>query len=689
MKNPDIIPTFTAVFIDPKMAPSQHKVSVTDICALALDYGYAFTRETVLALESLSAEQRGTLFIQLGDDLAVTSGNKLAQRVSPLYRDFPNHKILSLEHRWVCYLLYMVGIDVRHDPRLYGADPVTGFQDNIYGADTVWDALFAVKLEGGDTRRAIRFLKLADDAFISGKVVSMLSNLTPFSPVELRIASSALSEGRVKLSELKTVRFREKLPLLWDGFATTEMYSWACNSVTDVLRLAAQLSNADVSLQTSVKLNLSTSHAKLLLSIMENILADGNTDFCTDLLRHDELWKRFAAHVRTNKYVKRFPLSVTALIKLRKGNLVSWESDYARADLVTKIGMARKRPGVFVRRLAALCREAITDDNTAAGALIMQCADEVFPQVDCMKLLQLFVHMDRTVKVEDRFHMLPNGKLMHSVQRAMDHSMLAKMLEAHLSQRLGGMLEWSNSPEMANMFIPAANRAASDTSVRTSRGDRVQLKIEEGDVVRFFLFWHHRCDVDISAVFYDENMVKTGECAYYEMRSPYARHSGDILDGSSGAAEYIDVNVDMARKHGARYVQMQANVYTGQNFDTFECAVGVMIRDGKTGRHFEASTVETKLSLDSATRACTPAILDLETQQMIYVDLPEHWGQHENVARKAASLAQALQFFVDYADYRPSFDTVLRFAGTPDGSPATVENIRGGVDEVLAMLSAA
>ncbi len=689
MKNTDIIPTFNAVYIDSNIAPSPMKASVIDVCALALSYGYAFGRDVVLAMENLSAEQRGMLFFQLGDDLWNTSGMKLAGRVSPLYREFPNHTILPLEQRWTCYLLYLVGIDVRFDPRLYGADPVSGFQDSIYGSDVLWDELHAVKLEGGNVRRPIRFLRLADKAFISGKVVSMLSNLTPFSPVELRIVTDALSDGLVELSDLKTVRFREKLPLLWDGFATTEMYSWACNSVTDVLRLAAHFSDADVSLQTRVKLALSTSHAKSLLAIMDNILADGDTDFNTDLLRREELWKRFAVHVRANKYVRRFPLAVTALDALRKGTLVSWESGYARADLVTKIGMARLRPGVFVRRLAALCREAIKHDNTAAGALIMQCADQVFPQVDCMKLLQLFVHLDRTVKVVDRFHMLPNGKLMHSTQQALDHSALAKVLEMHLSQRLGGMLEWSNSSEMNNMFIPAGNRAASDTTVRTSRGDRIQLKFEDGDVARFFLFWHARADVDISAVFYDENMVKMGECTYFHMRMDYAIHSGDILDGSAGAAEYIDVDVNKARKNHVRYVQMQANVYTGQAFDQFECAVGVMIRDGKTGRHFEASTVETKLSLDSPNTACTPAILDLETMQMIYVDLPEHWGERENVETKATPLAKALQFFVDYADYRPSYGTVLRFAGTPDGPPATVNNIRDGSDDILAALAAA
>ena len=323
MNNLDLIPAFGAVHIDQNMAPSQSKASVADLCALALDYGYAFTREVVLEMERLTPGQRGTLFVHLGDDLGHTSGLKLARKVSPLYRAFPNHVILPLEYRWACYLLYMVGIDVRHDPRLYGADPVTGYQDAIYGADTDWDATFAVKLEGASGRRDIRFLKLADDTFISAKAVSMLSNLTPFSPVELRIVTDALSEGRVASAELKAIRFREKLPLVYGAFPSPEMYVSACNSVTDVLRLAAHFSNADVSLQTRVKLNLSTSEAKSLLTIMEHILEEDNTDFGTDLMRHEELWKRFSVHVRTYQYVKRFTKAVTALMRLRSGKLRS------------------------------------------------------------------------------------------------------------------------------------------------------------------------------------------------------------------------------------------------------------------------------------------------------------------------------------------------------------------------------
>lgn len=195
----------------------------------------------------------------------------------------------------------------------------------------------------------------------------------------------------------------------------------------------------------------------------------------------------------------------------------------------------------------------------------------------------------------------------------------------------------------------------------------------------------------MSAAFYDADLGKLNDCTYYNLQGEYAVHSGDILDGSKGAAEYIDIDVKKAKKAGVRYVLMNANVYSGMTFDTFPCHVGAMIRDGQTGKHFEVSTVETKLSLDSPTRNTTPAIFDLDTGVMIYVDLHGNWDRHHNVSSKGASLKETLRYFIEYDKYRPTFGDVISFAGSadPDAPKATASEIRAKQDEILATLAEA
>ena len=44
----------------------------------------------------------------------------------------------------------------------------------------------------------------------------------------------------------------------------------------------------------------------------------------------------------------------------------------------------------------------------------------------------------------------------------------------------------------------------------------------------------------------DKDGKKVGYVAYYQLQSKFASHSGDIRTASDGAAEYIDINTELA-----------------------------------------------------------------------------------------------------------------------------------------------
>lgn len=667
------------------VAVSENEATLSELVMLGMDYRYVFTPELYAAFATLSPAQRGTLFLELGEQLNTLVYGNQSRKHSPLYREFPNHTIVPMAERVAFSLIRSFGFMIEHDADKYGADPVTGFQTSTFAADGDADEAFVIEFDqtkGGNTRREYRVLRLADAELIGSKSAAMIGNLTPFSSQELSFVTWALDNNMVDTDALTSVRFREKLPLV---AAHIDNYADACNSVTDALRLAAFISGGDISLMTKTKFKLSTSNRKKILDLVERIIVRGNTDFETDFKRHGEKWKRLASHLYTKNNQKRFPHAVDALHGLRDGTMTSWEQKFANAGVDEKVNMAIERPGVFVRRLVQLLRG--TTNDTQLKAVVSAC-EQVFSQVDAMKLMQLHTHLTKTVNKTTRIHLLPSGSLLSS-EKMVDTvpSEIVEVLEKELHSRLNGSLPYVASSDAATRFIPAGNSSSSETDVRTSRGDRVQLSFSDDDTVRLFLFWNERCDVDLSAVFYTDTFAEDRHCSYMNLTGPYCTHSGDILDGSGGAAEYIDINVGKAKKAGIRYVLANANVYSGMSFDTFECNTGIMVRDGSTGKHFEASTVETKLSLDSPSRNTTAVVFDLETGQMIFVDLHGMWAQHSNVVTKSASLNEALQYFINYDEYRPSFADVLTFAGT-DGSPeATVSDIEDNQDEILEMLS--
>lgn len=715
---------FNAFYLDLKsVQEGADSAEVQDIMAMMLEYNYAPSPDLMKALKALGSKQRGHVFVELGAALKERVGSIFP--TSPLYRQFPNHEIVPLQLRFVLWFARHLGVElVEFDPAYYGADPLTGFQTEDFTTNPDLDAEFSVKLASGKVRRGMRFLQLADKAFVERKVVDMMSNLTPASQDEKIFIQWAFTEVGVDLSVLEAVRFREKLPLLW-SLVTPAEYAAVCNSVTDVLRLAAHLSGPtkkpamqagkgwsymkstetveiqpDLSLKTASRFKLRTSETKALVDLLEVILVRGNTDHRTDFLRHEEPWKRLAQHVRFRQYAKRAPNLVKALELLLSGELRSWESRYANASALNKIYLAKERPGVFVRRLAALHRDATreaaiyTDNGRLKGIEIMSelnaAAREVFPKVDAMKLLQLYVHITRTVKREDRFHSLPKGTMLHSVGKEQDMAAIATILREHLAERLAGIFEWSKeAPALAGTFVPSANRAASQADVRTSRGDRVKLDMPSNGIVRAFLHWKHRADVDLSVLFCSPLQDRLGVCSYYQSAGPAWLHSGDITNGEDGAAEYVDIDIAKAQNHGVRYAMIIANVYYGPAFREFPCYVGAMIRDGETGDHFEPMTVETKLSLDSDQSQTTVAILDLATGELIYADMKGQWSTRTNLDGNLASARQQLDYLANFREYRPTFEDVMQFAGTDGAAAATPEDIRNDLDGVLAKLAAA
>ena len=686
--------------------PANESASVQDITALMMEYRYLPTPDLVRELQDMSANSRGTVFKCLGASFS-SNIEGMSGEVSPLYRAFPNYTVVPFEARLVVWLLRHLGAEIEFDETLYGADPVTGFQNDIYKGNVDFDAEYTLPFvaeNGGNSRRKVRFLSPMTLQDITDKAAAMLGNLTPFTPMELDFVRGVIGAGVINDETIRNIKFREKLPLAAMD-VPADVYAALCNSVTDALRLAVHLSGnrmvkygyttkvvePDLTLNTNPRFKLNRSQARKVMQILEGVLSRGNTDADTDFMRYPEYWKRFAKHVTSNKFAKATPMAVEALRRLRAGEMKSWEQRYEAAGLTDRIAMASQRGGEFARRLTALSR-GVNSSKTGRKELI-EAAKTALPTVNAMTLMQLHTHVNSTVNEEVRFHALPNGKLLQS-ERGKDTIPLPIKTELrnHLANRLKGTLPFSSvdiPDEAFGMFVPVGGRVASDGDVRTNRGDRVRLDFTDEDTIRFFLHWHHRCDVDMSAVAYSANMDRRYDCSYMSLNAPAMKHSGDILDGSRGAAEYVDIAVGEAKENGVRYVLMNANVYSGDTFDTFDCYVGLMIRDGRTGKHFEVSTVESKLSLDSATRNTSPVILDLETGEMIFVDLHSGWQQGSNVRTQKDALKNALRYFVNYNNYRTSFGDIVSFAGTddPDAPKATMGALRDQQDEILALMA--
>ena len=90
----------------------------------------------------------------------------------------------------------------------------------------------------------------------------------------------------------------------------------------------------------------------------------------------------------------------------------------------------------------------------------------------------------------------------------------------------------------------------------------------------------------------------------------------DMRQDGFGYGDGIDININKAREQGAKYAIINVLNYKGYKYSEIPHAdFGFMIREeAMSGEIFEPSTVENKISLNSASTSCIPVVIDLENK---------------------------------------------------------------------------
>jgi len=185
--------------------------------------------------------------------------------------------------------------------------------------------------------------------------------------------------------------------------------------------------------------------------------------------------------------------------------------------------------------------------------------------------------------------------------------------------------------ELKDYLVPFSQRSASKALRTIVRGSRLRFA-EDVRVIRGFIWWKNarngreRTDIDLSAMLLDEQWRYVEHISWTNLRSSRTNscHSGDIVDAPKGAAEYVDIDIEAARKARVRYVVFSVHGYTEQNFcDLPECSFGWMEREtAEPGeRIFDASALGTRIDLAMESRCGVPVFFDLKERCAVWMDM--------------------------------------------------------------------
>lgn len=444
-------------------------------------------------------------------------------------------------------------------------------------------------------------------------------------------------------------------------------------SVKDILRLAAAFSNC-----TANEINLVESpyfgsipnkDRKLLLSLLEKA-----KNLEEDMALNKEIWKRLGEKLHPGSY-KQFPKVQEAFRKLRnsKNELKSFNSkiealiDFNDPNKLIKLLAAR--PGELFRRIDYLLRNEKTDIY-----LLTKTIEEKVSKIETIKLIDLIFHLKNRALDQDIRFFLPKGSVSKMKVLEGDKaiknfnkidikkiSAIIKTIEKDLIRRFKEQNLLTGNvyidPALKDCLLASSFRNISDSLKTLPRGSRLKNP-ENKSHIRLFTYWKGEgIDLDLSVNYLSEDFKSVGFVTWaYPLNEKLGTlHSGDIRSAPYGASEFVDIDKEKARKAGARYLIMSVNSFTNEDFTKFETFCGVMNRDSIfSGEVFEPKTVLNKIDLKGSSTYICPLVYDLETDEIIVLDMSMKTEFFASAHNKTSNLSLFTQAILNFNKLKPN-----------------------------------
>lgn len=491
---------------------------------------------------------------------------------------------------------------------------------------------------------------------------------------------------RMLLDELDGIpgRFPELIPVRETRALVTarhpELLEVYTDTATDVLRFLFELMGGDPGLREPPERRRSLGRA-MRRTVLARLDALPAPLLIEDMRRHREAWKHLAEGLHPFEYRRRYPVAAMAFAFVRGTDLTGpqWQSVRETAARhpelrlvdgrlrITTFGsrveqalandrpgealdLLRSRPGELLRRLVHLARVLPPDQRPDLLDALVEVMSDASPSVVVAAIGQLrtppggsrlffprggstraWVEPDRRPPIAAELVTELTGLLIGELVRR--GSMLAPVGRVFLDERLD------------ELAAPGSERSASASLVRLTRGST--QPIADDEVLRLFLHWSQptgiRVDLDLSLAMFDERWDFVGLCDYTTLRFEQDAliHSGDLTSAPEplGASEFVDIDTELVRVLGGRYLLPVVFSYNDVEFDRLERGfAGVMAQPSGL---FDPLAVRQRFDLNGPARIMIPFVVDLWESRLRWFDIDlTARGFGHDYGRYAAQLAR-------------------------------------------------
>lgn len=288
------------------------------------------------------------------------------------------------------------------------------------------------------------------------------------------------------------------------------------------------------------------------------------------------MWVTLAHHIGSQYYSKSHPKAYRVLQICRQ------KKDYPRSfegtvnilleeDFHAGIALLASQPGKFLRRFNELYSRARTDKQKS---VVCDYFKKVTPKVSSNVLFQMWEYLENRIE-DQKYHTRKvwTGKKRQPTYLPELDGLGIELVDELISIIWSALRERAKKlpklgkcyidPELKKIPLPTNMKSMTDSLVPVIRGQRMKIDAES-KWLRIFLHFPNKkrtstC-IDLSAgLVGDRNIFKV------DWTSPkptdYIIHSGDSYARTGNVAEYIDINLEEAKK-SLKYGMVQLNNYT-------------------------------------------------------------------------------------------------------------------------------
>lgn len=605
-------------------------------------FGYIPSPDLLSVLSTYSSSELNTFWLHAKNVFSKHLEEGMDAHNGVVYKNFPS-EVINKSHAeyWIAQIFIYLGI-----PSDVFAEPVKERE--------------ALKVD----LNTLKVLKKAKESTLMDIFTSYHARKVSLTPAQLETLPYLIKE--LALSYISVNDFHFKMNGVHCATsAYKENIVVRADNATDILRIAIVLSGNESKISQKItKFKFKRAERKFLLSMFCELL-----DYKEDIAARRETFKALFRALKPGDYA--WAKSVSVIYdELYQNKLRSFNGQVDLAKTNNNVfDLLRKRPGVFMRRFHEFY--GINKTEAVKNLVI------ILPELTVFQLLKIKKYVEN---INNNKFIVAKAKSSWNYAKILDNTKV-KFDSAHIETIVNAInsvlkekLELCLSEGvLAGQGLNDLKLPSNDQELSIGRGTVVELP-EQVKVLRSGTYWTDKNREQSGNFYFDNswNLVHEEDgdkdlvvCwDHNDDNKKVGLFSGDpsiMNNENSVATQFIDINLDEAKKQGFRYALWNVLSFNDIKFNDAEKAFGCLqfLEDPEKGNLFEPSKADINLSLKTnGTNKCL-VLVDIKERKIIYLDMAFPKMSVQSAANNVKRIRDFIPALFEQLSFIPSiFDLV-------------------------------